>query len=151
MRASHNQTAVGHRPLTSCLSPAIQQFFVDTSWSRTIIMKRIAAVTVLEQVNRQTLTLMPAGAKSVAMIAFNCEIPISRIGFGIRPPTELRIALRRDLCESAYSQERNPCIMAKCRKVLPTGRFTKNAVPGRMLCAAHVRIADKAASKPKKK
>jgi hypothetical protein len=40
-------------------------------------------------------------------------------------------------------------IMAKCRKVLPTGRCTKNAVEGRKLCAAHVRIAEKDASKKK--
>jgi hypothetical protein len=41
--------------------------------------------------------------------------------------------------------------MAKCRKVLPTGRCTKNTVEGRKLCAAHVRIAEKAAGNPKKK
>jgi hypothetical protein len=41
--------------------------------------------------------------------------------------------------------------MAKCRKVLPSGQCTKNAVPGRNLCAMHVRAAEKAASKPKKK
>ena len=40
--------------------------------------------------------------------------------------------------------------MAKCRKVLPTGRCTKNAVEGRKLCAAHVRMAEKAALKSKK-
>jgi hypothetical protein len=40
--------------------------------------------------------------------------------------------------------------MPKCRKVLPSGQCTKNAVPGRKLCAAHVRIAEKAASKVKK-
>jgi hypothetical protein len=40
--------------------------------------------------------------------------------------------------------------MPKCRKILPSGRCTKNAVPGRKLCAAHARIAEKAASKPKK-
>lgn len=40
--------------------------------------------------------------------------------------------------------------MAKCRKVLPSGQCTKNAAEGRKLCAAHVRIAEKAASKPKK-
>jgi excisionase family DNA binding protein len=39
---------------------------------------------------------------------------------------------------------------AKCRKVLPTGRCTKNAVPGRNLCAVHIRAAEKAASKPRK-
>ena len=39
--------------------------------------------------------------------------------------------------------------MAKCRKVLPTGQCTKNAVDGRKLCAVHVRIAEKAASKKK--
>lgn len=42
-------------------------------------------------------------------------------------------------------------IMEKCRKVLPTGRCTKNAAPGRKLCAMHVRAAEKATSKPKKK
>ena len=41
--------------------------------------------------------------------------------------------------------------MAKCRKVLEAGRCTKNAVEGRKLCAAHVRIADKAASGAKKR
>jgi hypothetical protein len=41
--------------------------------------------------------------------------------------------------------------MAKCRKVLPSGQCTKNAVAGRNLCAMHVRAAEKAASKPKKK
>jgi hypothetical protein len=41
-------------------------------------------------------------------------------------------------------------IMAKCRKVLSSGRCSKNAVEGRKLCAAYVRIADKAALKPKR-
>jgi hypothetical protein len=41
--------------------------------------------------------------------------------------------------------------MAKCRKVLPSGRCTKNAVEGRKLCAMHVKAAEKMASKPKKK
>jgi hypothetical protein len=41
--------------------------------------------------------------------------------------------------------------MAKCRKVLETGHCTKNAVEGRKLCAAHVRIAEKAAARAKRK
>jgi len=41
--------------------------------------------------------------------------------------------------------------MAKCRKVLPSGRCTKNAVEGRKLCAMHVKAAEKMASAPKKK
>jgi hypothetical protein len=39
--------------------------------------------------------------------------------------------------------------MAKCRKVLPTGRCSHNAIEGRKLCAAHVRIVEKGASKKK--
>jgi hypothetical protein len=36
-------------------------------------------------------------------------------------------------------------------KILPIGRCSKNAVEDRRLCAAHVSIAERAASKPKKK
>jgi hypothetical protein len=38
--------------------------------------------------------------------------------------------------------------MAKCRKVLPTGRCINNALAGRNLCAALARIANRAPGKP---